>query len=286
MSSVLKHEKNGITYYTSALFDKYSIPHMFAASRGGVSTDEFSSLNISLSRKNRKGMSDSLDNVSENLSRCLRIVNENISGCAMMNQIHSSLVCPAEIQFCDDPHSHECDGIYTDGKSGIRSLCVKTADCVPILLYELNNNVACAIHAGWKGTVSGICENSVRTIKSRYPNCRFIAAIGPHIRECCYEVDDTVFLAAKDNFKKAGVELQRLAESFSQPYFKDGKERYKVSLSQINRIFLENAGLLSNDIEDISLCTCCSRDADGPLFFSHRASGGFSGTQASIIAVR
>lgn len=177
MSIPSKRQKSGITYFKSALFDSFSIPHMFAASRGGVSCGDFSSLNISLSRKDRNGICDTLDNVSHNLSRCLEIIGENINGCAMMEQIHSSLVCPAEFSFFDSPHAHKFDGVFTDGKSGIRSLCVKTADCVPVLLYELNNDVACAIHAGWRGTVFDICGNAVRAIKERYSDCSYKSAV-------------------------------------------------------------------------------------------------------------
>jgi YfiH family protein len=281
-----RREKDGIIYYTSTLLDSYSIPHMFAASRGGVSVGDFSSLNVSLARKNRQGGFDRVDNVSQNLSRSLGILGFATSGCTMMKQIHSSRVCRAELSFCEDFDAYECDGVFADGKDGISSLCVKTADCVPVLLYELNNNIACAIHAGWRGTVSDICGNAVRTISSQYDNCRFVAAIGPHARKCCYEVDDKVFLAAKEGFEKGGIESSLLNECFSQPYFLDGKERYKADLSKINRIFLENAGVAGEDIDDISLCTCCFEDENGPLFFSHRQSGGFSGTQPSIICVK
>lgn len=285
MSCFIKHEKNGITYYTSALFDRHFIPHMFAASRGGVSVGDFSSLNVSLSRKNKNGIYDTFENVSENLVRCLDILGKSINGCAMMHQIHSSLVLRASTPFCDDAYAHECDAVFTDQNNGINSLCVKTADCVPILLYELNNNVVCAIHAGWRGTVSDICGNAVRTIRAEYGDCSFVAAIGPHARQCCYEVDDTVFVAAKESFKQNNIKAD-IYTCFSQPYMSDGKARYKADLSQINKIFLENAGLSSDQIDVSTLCTCCTEDDEGNVFFSHRTSGGFSGTQASVICLR
>lgn len=286
MSHFSMCEENGILYFKSLLFEKFSIPHIFSSSRGGVSKGAFSSLNVSLSRKDKNGNFDTCENVSENLSSCLKILGKTTAECTMMHQVHSDIVCRAEKSFRDFAEAYECDGIYTDKNSKIKALCVKTADCVPILLYDVNNDVACAIHAGWKGSVSGICANAVRAICEEYDNCRIIAAIGPHARSCCYEVDDAVYLATKETFEKNAIDIKHLKECFSEPYLSEGKNRYKANLSQINRIFLESVGVNPCDIDDVSLCTCCYSDEDGAAFFSHRTSGGFSGTQASVIAVK
>ena len=68
-------------------------------------------------------------------------------------------------------------------------ICVSTADCVPILIYDKENDVIAAIHAGWRGTVKRIAEKAVELMKENY-NCdpkNMVAAIGPSIGPCCFE---------------------------------------------------------------------------------------------------
>ena len=288
--SFAKHEKNGVLYYTSGLFDSFSIPHLFAAKRGGVSKNEFSSLNISTSRKNKDGCADSMENVRKNLNIGLSVIGKNEENCTMMKQIHSANIemagiCAGSV-FCGKGDFGACDGVFAVKGMKVDTLCTKTADCVPVLLYDTKNDVAFALHAGWRGTVGNICGNAVAKMKELNSDANIAAAIGPCICECCYEVNDTVYLAAIETAEKLGIPKETAEKCFPQKYFADGENKYRVSLSSLNRLLLERAGIAPEKIDEALLCTCCHADEKGTVFFSHRASGGFSGTQMSVVSIR
>lgn len=285
-----KHTKNGIIYYTSSLFDSFGIPHFFAAKHGGKSSGAFFSLNISTSRIDETGLPDSIANVRENLALGLELLGSDEERTCMMKQIHSSQIENARIS-CRDAFDEKgafqpCDGVFAARGAQIDTLCVKTADCVPVLLYDTKNDVAMALHAGWRGTVANICGKAVRRMKELHPDANIIAAIGPCILDCCYEVNSTVYDAVLKNVAEACILSQNVEKCFTKRYFCDGEQKFRVSLPALNRVFLENAGVKSEKIDVSELCTCCHREDGREMFFSHRASGGFSGTQMSAIRLR
>ncbi len=285
-----RHEKGILLYFTSRLFDSFGVPHFFAARRGGVSRGDFSSLNLSLERKDRELMTDPAPNVRQNLATALSIIGRDETRAAMMKQIHSASVIPATVSCaeCFDGvwAFSACDGVFASSDSVVDTLCVKTADCVPILLYDVNNDVACAVHAGWRGSVSGICGAAVAAMTENREAPHIIAAIGPHIGECCYEVNSVVYDAAISEGERLGITREKLEECFTRRYFADREEKFRISLSRLNTLYLEHAGVKSGDIDVCELCTCCSDDEEGSMFFSHRASGGHSGTQLSAVSIR
>ena len=96
----------------------------------------------------------------------------------MMKQIHSADVFEASLS-CADAFDGKgdfqpCDGIFASGEGYVDTVGVKTADCVPVLLYDVKNNVPCAVHAGWCGSVADICGNAVRAIRKKYPDAEII----------------------------------------------------------------------------------------------------------------
>lgn len=285
-----RHEKDGIIYYTSPLFDKYNIPHLFASRFGGVSKGDFFSLNVSSSRKDSEGKPDNIACVRKNFSRGLALLGTDEMHGTMMKQIHSSNIMRADVSayeaFSDDVGFQECDGIYCMKNDGISAMCAKSADCVPILLYDIKNDTACAVHAGWRGAVSDVCGNAVRALKELCEDVEILAAIGPCIHDCCYEVNDTVydkaFLCAED----FGVKAEDIQACFTRKYMLDGENKYRISLPALNALYLENAGVKKENISICDMCTCCYKENGENMFFSHRASGGHSGTQMSIVAVR
>src|SRR5262245_63947226 len=108
-----------------------------------------------------------------------------------LKQIHSGTVVdiddtsPASVPV-------EGDAVVT-GQRGI-ALGVQTSDCVPILIADTQGRVAAAVHAGWRGTASRIAEAAVMRLVQKFavrPN-DLVAAIGPHIGVCCYEVGEDV----------------------------------------------------------------------------------------------
>lgn len=281
-----RHEKDGILYYTSPLFDEYKIPHFFCAKLGGVSGGDFSSLNFSSVRKDCCGNTDKKENIRENLKRALDIIGSDETKCSLMKQIHSADVIKAE-NSCFDIFDTEgdfppCDGVFAPYRGNIDTVGVKTADCVPILLYDLKNDIPCAIHAGWRGSVSDIAGNAVRLIKKEYPDADILAAIGPCILDCCYEVNDIVKDSLITVCDAAGIKRSTAEACFTDSYLKDGENKYKINLPLVNSMYIENAGVVADKISFAGICTCCNSD----IFFSHRATGGYSGTQLSAVSKR
>ena len=274
--SFCRHERKGIVYYTSSLLDSFGIPHLFAARGGGVSGGAFSSLNISQNRRDADGKTDTPENVAENYRRALAILNRTPDRAAAMTQIHSDFVMRAERSLGESVSENrfpECDGLWTKRGEEIDTLCVKTADCVPILLYDTEYHFAAALHAGWRGTVGGIAEKAVSVLRRNGARGRILAAVGPRIGACCYEVNRTVYDAC------AALSEAERAVCFPKRYEKDGETKYRADLGELNRFFLRRAGLCDGDIDILPLCTGCRPDE----FFSHRASHGHSGTQISAI---
>lgn len=277
--SLVRHEYGAMPYYTSSLLDSFSVPHLFATRKGGVSTGVFSSLNLSQSRKDADGRTDTAENVAENYRRALLPLKSRPDRTAAMKQIHSDTVLAAQKSLADTVLENsfpECDGLFAVKGGKIDTLAVKTADCVPILLYDVDCDVAAALHAGWRGTTAGIAEKAVRTLRENGAHGRILAAVGPRIGVCCYEVNAAVYDACK------GFTEEERTRCFPVSYEKDGEQKYRADLGELNKLFLLRAGLSENDIDLLPLCTCCRHDE----FFSHRAMTGHSGTQLSAIRLR
>lgn len=105
------------------------------------------------------------------------------------NQIHSErIIFVNKIK----KRLYNCDGLITQQKIG---LCIKTADCLPILFYETNQKIIGAVHAGWRGVYLGIVTKVISEIilLGGIPS-RIMIAVGPHIKECCYEVSKDLVL--------------------------------------------------------------------------------------------
>lgn len=139
---------------------------------------------------------------------------------------------------------------------------VRTADCVPILLYAPDVRAVAAIHAGWRGTLGGIVENTVQVLVNHGADpAQMIAAFGPSISKEMYEVDHD--LARK--FIDAGF-----SDHISYPGVKP-----HIDLQGINIARLINNGLSRSNIHPFPGCTYTTTDATGhPLFPSHRRTHG------------
>lgn len=116
-----------------------------------------------------------------------------------------------------------------------KGLCiaVKTADCIPVLVYDERKHLIAAIHAGWRGTVGRIVEKTLRQMDSKAEDLH--AIIGPGISEESFEVGDEVY----EQFLQAGFPMQRLAKKYPG---KDG-ERWHINLKDANQWLLEQNGV-------------------------------------------
>ncbi|WP_088547412.1 peptidoglycan editing factor PgeF [Paenibacillus aquistagni] len=148
------------------------------------------------------------------------------------------------------------------------------ADCVPLLFVDPVRKVIGLAHAGWKGTVLGIAVETVQCMKERFDSDPkdILAAIGPSIGSCCYEVDERVINPVKELLAGMEIEDKGILKAASQG-------RAMLDLREINRQLLIKAGILTSHIECTTWCTSCHSD----LFFSHRRDGGKTGRMASWI---
>lgn len=116
-----------------------------------------------------------------------------------------------------------------------KGLCiaVKTADCIPILIYDVRRHLIAAVHAGWRGTVGRIVEKTLRQVDSKAEDLH--AIIGPGISQDSFEVGDEVY----EQFLQEGFPLQQLARKYPSV---DG-ERWHINLKEANRWLLNRNGV-------------------------------------------
>ena len=175
-------------------------------------------------------------------------------GMASLKQIHSSVSLVA-----DRPHGcvGEGDALITS-EPGV-TVSVRTADCYPILLADIHHRAVAAVHAGWRGTEAGVAAEALRRMKSEFgtkPN-DVIAAVGPGIGACCYEVGEDV--ARRFGMQQTG----------------------KLNLAQENVRRLTQYGV---PVERISVCGGCTQ-CDTAQFYSWRRDRDSAGRMISYIRI-
>lgn len=266
----VKHTEN-ITYYSSPLFDFHGISHMFTTRHGGVSSGVFESLNFAAGAGSIR---DSAENVMKNHSLAAEIFGLSEKDICKSYQNHSANVeivgaVHKGTGINKAPFPHGVDGLVTSDKELI--LSVRTADCVPVLLYDYKNNICAAVHSGWRGTLGRIAANAVEKMQSLGAQREFtIAAIGPCIGECCYEVGEEVY--------NSFTETDR---DFEICFTKKNGSLY-FNLTKANEIVLIKSGIAEENISSAYLCTYCNEDD----FFSHRRNGANRGTMSALIVIK
>ncbi len=102
----------------------------------------------------------------------------------------------------------DTDAVITKEKG--LCICVKTADCIPVLMYDSRKKIVAAIHAGWRGTVAKIVSKTIEEMQSDPKDLH--AIIGPGISQHAFEVGDEVY----DLFFKAGFPMETIAEKYQK----------------------------------------------------------------------
>ena len=193
--------------FYSKKFKKFNnIKHCFFSRRGGFSKGIYQSLNCG------EGSKDNKKNVYRNLSLVSKKMKINQERLSLMCQTHSNKAIIINKKN-KNSRKFNSDALITKMKGG--ALGVVTADCVPIILYDIKNQIIGCIHAGWKGASSGIIENTVKKFKKLNSKNKIFASIGPCIGEKSYEVDidfykkfilkskkNAVYFSKKNNNKK------------------------------------------------------------------------------------
>lgn len=159
-----------------------------------------------------------------------------------------------------DKELEDTDALMTD----VTDVCigVSTADCIPLLLYDAEHRAACAIHAGWRGTVARIAEKSVSAMTRTYGTdpSRLHAVIGPGISPEAFEVGDEVY----ETFRNAGFAMEHISHR---------ETKWHIDLWECNRRQLTGAGITPCNIATDGTCTYNNPET----FFSARRLGTASG---------
>jgi len=167
--------------FYSKKFKKFNnIKHCFFSRKRGFSKGIYQSLNCG------KGSKDNKKNVFRNLSLVSKKMKINQKKLSLMYQTHSNKVIIINKKN-KNSKKFNSDALITKMKGF--ALGVVTADCVPIILYDIRNQIIGCIHAGWKGASSGIIENTVKKFKKLNSKNKIFASIGPCIGGKSYEVD-------------------------------------------------------------------------------------------------
>ncbi len=160
------------------------------------------------------------------------------------------------------------DAIVTD-QPGLL-LTVRTADCVPMLLYDPGERVVAAVHAGWRGAVAGIVPRAIETMRDRFGSEPGVleVGIGPSVGPCCYEVDRPVLTQLRERFS----DWREVIEP-------TGTDRAMLDLRTLVRRQAEGRGVQPGRIRAVRVCTMCHPG----LFYSYRREGQVKGTMVSGI---
>jgi polyphenol oxidase len=246
-------KKDGIPYYSCPAIEKA------LGFRHGFSTR---ALNLGYTNW------DSPESVASNRKRFLTALNLDPARLATLHQIHSDRVhiikdVPAQWNRSDG------DALIT----GIENcaLAVLTADCFPIILADPRNKVAAVVHSGWRGTLARILQKTIEAMRREFGSdpAHLVAAIGPGIRSCCFEVGEQVAALFEKEF--AHVTNPR----------HDHPGKFLVDLPKALELQMNGSRIKPGNIHDICSCTRCNPDE----FFSYRAEGQNSGRMMAVIGV-
>ncbi len=219
----------------------------FSARTGGTSEPPYEALNVAIMTGDRR------EYVRENRRRLAAALGRDPNGVVMARQVHGAelrehRVPQAPRVYADVVSSPEQVDAHSTPSRELTPL-VMVADCLPVAMTG-RRGVAMA-HCGWRGLAGGIVNEAAAAIDAT------VAAIGPGIGPCCYEVGEEVLTEFED--------LDGVA---------DGR---MLDLTAVVRLLLARAGV--TEVESADLCTKCNPE----LFYSHRRDGERTGRQAGLV---
>ncbi|HEX2711943.1 MAG TPA: peptidoglycan editing factor PgeF [Candidatus Acidoferrales bacterium] len=236
---------------------------------------------------------DTRENVLANRARLLEALGAETMGLVTLEQIHSDIVHVLDALPQQQPRG---DAAITRAPGVL--LGVQTADCVPVLLVDTERRAVAAVHAGWRGTLQRLVAKTLGRMQMALgigPQ-NVVAAIGPAIGVCCYEVGPEVAQAYAAQFAQAEQwfegPFQKLASgeepnplkwlSMAPPGHGPPPPRVRLDLRAANRWQLLDAGVPAPNIIVSELCTACRTD----LLFSYRKEKASAGRLMGVIGVR
>lgn len=265
-------ENKGVSFLT---FPKLTalpfVTHAFSTRIGGVSKNEFATMNLNFNR------GDSDETVLENYHRFCDAVGFDFDKLVASAQDHHTVVRrvtsqEAGIGIWKPRDMQSVDGLITNEPGVV--LVTYYADCVPLYFVDPVKKTIGLAHAGWRGTVAEMGARMVEAMQTDFgsnPN-DLLVAIGPSIGSCCYEVDAQVY-------DKVMALNDITPEECLQPV---GEGKYMLDLWEVNRRVIKHAGVPEKQIIIGNVCTRCHND----LLYSHREMGAQRGGMAAMIALK
>lgn len=267
----------------SAFGDLPWLVHGFSTSQGGVSPLHGEKiLNLAFTEW------DERDNVRKNRQLFQSAIHADALTMVGLKQFHSDVVC----DFSAAP-DEACSADASVTSSPKLLLGVQTADCVPILLADPKHRAVAAVHAGWRGTLHRVVEKTIGRMVMQYGTrpADLLAAIGPAIGGCCYEVGTEVAAAFQSQFVGAPEWFDELRTGDEPnplqwlnqfpPGHQPPPKNVRLDLRKANRAQLLDAGVPAQNIFVSDLCTACRPD----LLFSYRKQGTESGRMMAAIGI-
>jgi hypothetical protein len=276
--------------------------HGFSTRQGGV-TKEYGGRQLNLAST----AEDSPENVEQNRARLLRKLKaQDESGTpwplVVLNQVHSATIhrvyglrSPEWARLRRNKQVETAgDGLITNAAGVL--LAVKVADCLPVIVADRKRHAVGIFHAGWRGTVQRIVEKGIGEMR-RQLGCdpaNLVAAIGPGIGACCYEIGEEVENQFDSQFAYSRELFEDVFDSWSlktkypmlflnqrAPGHGEPAMSRHLDLVKANWCQLLDAGVPAENIQSLNLCTACHTD----LFFSYRKEH-VTGRMLAVVGIR
>lgn len=286
----LLQRSGGLQILKSTSLDKLGwLVHGFSTRQGGASSLDG---NPRGNRSNKKirprvlnlGFTDwdSRENVTANRTKFFRAIDADKMPVVTLRQIHSDIVhCVNAAGANHGSQTSAADALITR-EPGVL-LVVQIADCVPILLADTKTRSVAAVHSGWRGTLRRIAEKTLGRMQIEFGTRPedVVAAIGPAIGRCCYEVGSDVAREFHSQFAGAREWFDGPFDSLAAgendpnwlpwltmmpPGHQPPTPTVQLDLLAANRAILEGAGVNPGRISCSDFCTACRTN----LFFSYR----------------
>ena len=251
-----------ISYISIPSFEKLGFATFISTRIGGVSKAPYRALNLAYH------VGESSDSVTENRQRLCATLHIDMPSLVLCQQVHGDNVEVVDDSWAGRGAYGHADAIAdTDamvtGSNSI-ALGILTADCVPVVVVDPVKMAFGIAHAGWRGTLNMIASNTISAMSNAFgtepSDC--LAAFGPSIGPCCYEVGSEVFTQFQSAFGPSVCTREQ-----------------HVDLKAALRSQLQKTGIKPGNILSEELCTACNTD----LFYSYRAEKGNTGRMMTVV---
>jgi polyphenol oxidase len=250
-------------FLTSPLLARAGFRHAFFTRRGGHSRPPFDSLHFG-------STGHDVDDLAANMQTAAEAIDIDPNRLYLVTQVHGRDAAVVRGNEERGEVLAKLADVLVSSSRGV-ACGIRVADCVPVLVADRISGAVAAIHSGWQGTAVNVVSAGVTALRHELgQDGDLVAAIGPHIEVCCFEVDDDI----ANGLRACAPETESIDRTRGR--------RPHVDLRKIVRAQLAALGVRDQAIDDVPGCTAC----DTARFFSYRRDRAKSGRLLAAIAVR